>query len=297
MANIAAFFTDLTGTLAGSGVCTLSYANLSDDEAMLTHQTIAALAREVEKCAALSAADLTRRSDPALGQAGLAWRKGHVNPEAMLQHISGGSRVSARRLVTVGTMMAEAETAAEAAAEAAKQAAEHPEDEGLAAVLAAAEVPWHAVLGDAVTAGRVGAETANSIRNGLGEVAEGVTPEILRDALVALIVECAHLNADQAHQVARRVRDQIDATGIAARAEAKRARQYLRMWVKPDGMVQGDFELDPENGMLFKDQRRNDLRAERFGQPPERRIGNRSNALGQGLRQNSRQEQPLQQGS
>ena len=293
MANIAAFFTDLTGTLAGSGVCTLSYANLSDDEAMFTHQTIAALAREVEKCAALSAADLTRRSDPALGQAGLAWRKGHVNPEAMLQHISGGSRVSARRLVTVGTMMA----AADAAAELAKQAAEHPEDEGLAAVLAAAEAPWHAVLGDAVTAGRVGAETANSIRNGLGQPMIGVTPDMLREALSPLIDECVHLNADQAHKAARRVRDQIDATGIAARAEAKRAHQYLRMWVKPDGMVQGDFELDPENGMLFKDQRRNDLRAERFGQPPERRIGNRSNALGQGLRQNSRQEQPLQQGS
>ena len=32
-----------------------------------------------------------------------------------------------------------------------------------------------------------------------------------------------------------------------------KARQYLRVWDKPDGMLHGVFELDPENGSVFRD--------------------------------------------
>jgi len=61
------------------------------------------------------------------------------------------------------------------------------------------------------------------------------------------------VNADQAAKAARQCRDSIDAAGVASRADAMRARQYLRVWDKPDGMLHGSFELDPENGAYFKD--------------------------------------------
>jgi len=243
MQQIADIVTTLTGSLAGSGVCASAFAALTDDEAMLTHQSIAGLQREVEKYAALSAADLARRSDPALGQSGLAQRQGHLNPEAMVQFLGGGSRAGSKRLVEVGTMMAESE----AAHELEKHNLEHPE------LAVPVEAAWHGPLGDAVAAGLLGLETGNSIRRGLGEPALGVPPELLRSALVLLLEECLGLNADQAFKAARRARDLIDADGIAARAEAKTARQYVRGYFKPDGMYKVDAELDPENGLFFKE--------------------------------------------
>jgi len=76
---------------------------------------------------------------------------------------------------------------------------------------------------------------------------------MLADALVHLITQCRLLNADHAAKAARHCRDSIDAAGVASRADAMRARQYLRVWDKPDGMLHGNFELDPENGAYFKD--------------------------------------------
>ena len=49
----------------------------------------------------------------------------------------------------------------------------------------------HRLGGDAVAAGRLSVDTANSLRRGLGEPADGVTPEMLHDALDALIAGCA----------------------------------------------------------------------------------------------------------
>src|SRR5512141_2528332 len=106
MASIEAVFSSLTGTLAGEGLDAAAFAGLTDDDLELTHKTIAALAGEVTKHAALSAAEIARRSDRALGPSGLSWRKGFVNPETMIQSLTGGSRVESRRLVAVGTMMA-----------------------------------------------------------------------------------------------------------------------------------------------------------------------------------------------
>jgi hypothetical protein len=243
MPQIADIFTTLTGSLAGQGVVAASYAALPDDEAMLTYQSITALQREVDKQAAFCAADLARRSDPALGQSGLALRQGHVNPEAMVQFLGGGSRAGSKRLVEVGTMMAQSE----AARDLEKHNEAHPE------LAVPVSVPWHAPLGDAVTAGVLGLETGNSIRRGLGEPALGVSPGLLCQALIELIEQCRTLNADQAFTAARHTRDLIDADGIAARAEAKTARQYLRGYFKPDGMFHLNAELNPENGAFVKD--------------------------------------------
>ncbi|MGH3703983.1 MAG: HNH endonuclease signature motif containing protein, partial [Agromyces sp.] len=56
--------------------------------------------------------------------------------------------------------------------------------------------------------------------------------------------------ADAARRLARQARDRIDAASVMARAEHQREAQFWRVWVKPDGMVRGEFELDAEGGML-----------------------------------------------
>src|SRR5680860_139853 len=105
MASIEAVFSSLTGSLAGEKLDAAAFAALSDDDLEATHTSIAALVGESTKCAALSAAEIARRSDRALGSSGLAWRKGHVSPEAMVQSLSGGSRGESHRLVDVGTCL------------------------------------------------------------------------------------------------------------------------------------------------------------------------------------------------
>jgi len=145
-------------------------------------------------------------------------------------------------------MATEAETARARQKQAEAHSVERPEAPPLEV-----HVPWFAPLGTAVTDGTLGTDAATAIRRGLGEPAIGVTEAMLTDAVVHLIAQCQSVNADQAAKAARQCRDSIDAAGVASRADAMRARQYLRVWDKPDGMLHGNFELDPENGAYFTD--------------------------------------------
>jgi len=244
-------FAGLTGSLARSNISAASFAELSDDQSETTHRAIARLSREVATYLALSAANVAARSDWQLGREGLARKKGYPSPEDYVQALGGGgggSKADTRRLIEAGTMATEAETALDRQQQADRLALAHPE-----APPVEVHVPWFAPLGTAVADGTLSPDAATAIRRGLGEPAIGVTEEMLTDAVVALIAQCRTGNADQAARAARQCRDSIDAAGVASRADAMRARQYLRVWDKPDGMLHGNFELDPENGAYFKD--------------------------------------------
>jgi len=249
--TIDGVFVELTGSLARSGISAASFAELSDDESENTHRAIARLSREVATYLALSAANVAARSDWQLGREGLARKKGYPTAEDYIQTLGGGggsTKADTRRLIEAGTMATEAQTALDRQKQADRVALEFPERPAVDV-----HVPWFAPLGTAVTDGTLGTESATAIRRGLGEPAIGVTEAMLTDAVVHLIAECRTLNADQAAKAARQCRDSIDAAGVASRADAMRARQYLRVWDKPDGMLHGNFELDSENGAYFKD--------------------------------------------
>jgi hypothetical protein len=249
MTSIQAVFGEVTGVLHRCQPSAALFAELSDDESERTHTAISRFVREATTYQALSAANIQKRSDWQLKAAGLARRKGFKGTEELLQSLDGGgagTRSEQRHLISAGLMAAEAETARLRQLEADLIAAEDP---SLPPVVV--EAPWYSVLGDAVSQGVLGTNAAYLIRTGLGEPAEGVTEDMLREALTGLIAECRSLNADQAATAARHARNSINAGGIASRAEAMRDRQYLRTDTKPDGMLHGDFELDPVNGGFF----------------------------------------------
>src|SRR5680860_1071433 len=249
--TIDGVFVELTGSLARSGISAASFAELSDDQSENTHRAIARLTREVATYLALSAANVATRSDWTLGREGLARKKGYPSPEDYVQSLGGGgggTKADTRRLIEAGSMATDAEAARERQEQADRLALAHPEAQPVEV-----HVPWFAPLGTAVTDGTLSTESATAIRRGLGEPAIGVTERMLTAAVVHLIAECRTRNADQAAKAARQCRDSIDAAGVASRADAMRARQYLRVWDKPDGMLHGNFELDPENGAYFKD--------------------------------------------
>ncbi len=93
---------------------------------------------------------------------------------------------------------------------------------------------------------------ADAIRSGLGDPGGDADEQLLAAALDELMPVCREVDADAARRLARQARDRVDAAGVEARAQAQHQRRFWRVWVKPDGMVRGEFELDPETGMYVK---------------------------------------------
>ena len=112
--------------------------------------------------------------------------------------------------------------------------------------------PWFAELGRAVASGVLTVAVADALRSGLGDPGGDADATLLAAAVPALIATARHLDADAARRTARQARDRIDAAGVAARAQSAAHDQFWRVWVKPDGMVRGEFELEPHDGMLVK---------------------------------------------
>ena len=283
MTTIDGVLNELTGLLDRFPLTPAVFAGLPDDDSEAAFRALSVVHRRLTTCLAVSAANIERRSRYTAGRDGLARRKGYTNAEAMLQDLSGGggtSRIEARTLIEAGTMIFEADAARQRQADAARhaqeweeerarqlaelkaaqqaaQAAGEPEPEPLPEPELAPEppepAPWFAGIGDAVATGVLSTPAATAIRRGLGEPAPGVSEQDLTQALADFIPEAATLNTDQASKAARALRDRIDQEGIASRSAAMQARQYLRVWDKPDGMLHGVFELDPENGSVFRD--------------------------------------------
>ncbi|TFD61081.1 DUF222 domain-containing protein, partial [Cryobacterium suzukii] len=99
------------------------FSRLSDAEVLAARGPIADLLRLSNTAAAMLAGTIAHRSRPQLGQSGLATRHGFGNPTLMVQHATGLSRIEAGRLLAVGVLMADTETAEQQAADAARDAA------------------------------------------------------------------------------------------------------------------------------------------------------------------------------
>ena len=94
--------------VARLGACSIDYDALSDAEVLAGQRTLAQAQRELDTRKAWMAKTLAQRSRWELGQSGLAAQQGFLNPEALIQELTGTSKVESRKLVGVGRMLAEA---------------------------------------------------------------------------------------------------------------------------------------------------------------------------------------------
>ncbi|WP_105036092.1 DUF222 domain-containing protein [Cryobacterium aureum] len=117
MNNMALELTRAVAAVAALGGSSAEFAGLSDSEVLAARGPIAALLRLSNTVAALLAGTIAERSRPQLGQSGLAARHGFGNPTLMVQHATGLSCIEAGRLLAVGVLMRETETAERRAAE------------------------------------------------------------------------------------------------------------------------------------------------------------------------------------
>ncbi|MBG6059061.1 hypothetical protein RCH16_002368 [Cryobacterium sp. MP_M5] len=247
------------------------------DAAVLTGQSqIAEARRLLEMYAAWMAATIADRSRPELGHSGLAAQQGFLSPEAMIQKVTGSSKNEAFKLVAVGTMLARAEAADRQAAEALEAAGADGtgvdgtgadgtsvdgtgaggDSGGLGGTGGLGGFPsdpagagsWQAPIARAVTAGTLSVDAAESIRKGLGDIDTAVTADTLATALTQLLAESATLNADQCFTRARRMRDDLDQAGIAAREKQAYDDRFLKVYRLPDGKVRLHGLFAPEDG-------------------------------------------------
>ena len=233
-----------TDAVARLGSSCADYEALADTEVLAGQSQIAAARRLLDTRSAWMAATIARRSRPELGHSGLAARQGFLSPEALIQKSTGSTRNDAFKLVAVGTMMADAE----AADKLVEAALESPGvDAGLVAAFVA-KVPWQAPIARAVTAGTLSVDAAESIRAGLGPIDAAVTADKLGTALESLLAEASTLKADQIFKLARRLRDQLDEAGIAAREKQAYDDRFLKVYRLDNGMVRLNGLFAPEDG-------------------------------------------------
>lgn len=171
------------------------------------------LAGEAKKLAdahlALAAGELGRRSDPALGGAGLARREGARTPEELLRVATGATSRDALVALRVGRLA---------------------QTEG-------------SVVGDRVVDGTVPVQAAEAIRAGLDGAA--APPELVAEAAELLCDEASRLGPDRLLRRAREVRDEIDEAGIASREGVLRGRRSIRRLDLRDGMKRLIWDYDP----------------------------------------------------
>ena len=193
-------------------------ASACDLDLVESQRQLAAIARLIDLASATLAAEISHRSRRELGYDGLAARLGARTPEALVQSITGASAPTARRLVSVG------------------------------ALVAAPPHPWLQPVVDAVSSGHLSAEALVVIEAGLGSPSDSAPASALREAAVTLV--SLPLSLERLAARARELRADLDAAGVALREDELRDRRFLRLTRQADGMTRIAGLLDPESAAI-----------------------------------------------
>ena len=241
--------------VAGIPVDIATAKALDDRELLRAQSRLGQLKSLIDSRSAVLAGEIAFRSRRELGYQGLAQRQGFQTPEKLVQHTTGSTRREAGTLVSVGTIVHEASSAAA-----------HP-DTGEFPLGFVAKEPWLVAVGVAVASGTLTVEGATAIRNGLGspsafdgsptgaDIPNGVdlvTVDQLIEAVQALLqlVQRAEgtpgLDADALFRRARELRDELDESGIAKRERIIYERRAFRRVKRQNGqsrfIIDGDIE-------------------------------------------------------
>ena len=197
------------------------------DDAALTDllRDVSRLRAEADTLVSTIAGVVAKRSERALGYAGLAQREGHRTPVAMVQQVTGVSRAEAARQVRLGEALGEADAATRLHTESIHDA--ETSDPATSQTEPAPQAPWYQPVTAAITAHSITAEAGAAILRGLGQPDARVTAEALRNAAIDVLAQTVGLNIDETGKRARWARDRIDPAGVEDRA---RQRFDARTW-------------------------------------------------------------------
>jgi hypothetical protein len=103
-----------------------------------------------------------------------------------------------------------------------------------------------------VESGSVSVATAGAIRKGLGAPSATVAADDLLDAARLLIEESQDHTPEQVGRLARELRDELDAAGVADREAHRRGKRFLKLIPMANGMTRILGQLDPESAAIVK---------------------------------------------
>jgi Domain of unknown function (DUF222) len=197
---------------------------LADEDLLEVQRVAGAARRRVDAVNAAIAGEIARRSDRALGHAGLAARTGASTPEKAVQQLTGVSLTDARALTSVGL--------------------------ALGRVLEG-ESPWLVPVEQGVADGTLSVASAEAITNGLGVPSSDVAADDLLTAATDLVDFAQHSTPESTAKAARTLRELLDVATIADLEARRRSRRTLTWAEQPDGMTRMVALLDPESAAII----------------------------------------------
>jgi len=253
MPSIRASLAQVSTATAALSCVVDEFAALTDADLMSLQSDVALVSKRVQSFAAMTAGEIARRSSREHGFGGLAQRTGFRTPASLVQKLTGSTSREAIKLVTAGETIHDAlsSPAGLAGDVTGEGATDKDGSASPSAPRSAAWAPWLRAVGEALAAGTITVDAAAAIRSGLGSPDDSVTSEQLADAAGVLVLAARELNADQVGIRARAMRDDLDEEGIVTRERDMRAKEYLRIYRRPDGMVGGSFLYAPENAAIL----------------------------------------------
>ncbi|MDH6182019.1 hypothetical protein M2152_002201 [Microbacteriaceae bacterium SG_E_30_P1] len=194
--------------------------SVSDERLLELDSEVTAARRRVDAAKLAIVAELVRRSDPALGHAGLASRLGAPTAEKAIQTLGGVSRTEAKELTVVATAIGQ-------------------------------DSPWLAPVDSGLGDGSLSVATAAAITSGLGAPSATVAADDLLDAAHQLVDIAGSASPESMAKSARSLREALDVASISDLEEHRRSRRSLTWHQLPDGMTKLSALLDPESAAVI----------------------------------------------
>lgn len=231
---------------------------LSDDDVVGVLEWASAAVRALEAVRIAAAGVVAARSRRVDGHGGLAQKRGHRSPAALVQELTGSTRGDAAKHVRLGESLV-----AGVEAERIGRSVAPP---------ALPERRWDAVLIDAHLVGRLTSAQHDAIQRGLGEPptsADESDAAAARDAwaiaAAQLAAEAAERTVEELVRAARTVRDLLDPAGAEHRFDERFERRSFRSWIDGDGMRHAAVVFDDHGGAWLQSILDNALRPRRGG--------------------------------
>lgn len=196
---------------------------LADDDLLAMQGELGRARRLVDARAAVIASEVSRRSDRALGQQGLAARMGESTPERVIQKLTGVCLNDARALTAAG-------------------AALHAVQLG--------DSVWLASVADSVAGGEISVASAAAIVSGLGEPTAAVPSSELLSAATLLVSRAADATPEDIAKAARAARARLDSESVADLEAHRRSKRSLTWFETAEGMTRLSALLDPESAAI-----------------------------------------------
>jgi hypothetical protein len=202
---------------------------MSDSGLMRVTDALAQIRRDVEAVLTRVAAEVTKRSGPEFGDIGLAKAQGFHNPARLIAASTGASRADARRLITVGTVIAQRQTFSGE-----RLPSRHPH---VAAALEAASI---------------GIDAASAITSMLDRASARAEASRVGNVEAALVELAVHVPLETLLRGVREAEARLDPDGVEPREDELRMERSLTMREDCHGMVHLHARLDPESAAPVK---------------------------------------------